>query len=257
MLCSWMLWRGEVQESGSSRTHSIRRMQQLHWQLWSLGLLSHATHLKHNSACQLTCCCHYSRMHLQVVKAAGVVKDAAWVKGLHMALANRLSGGVLSRCRGHHMDGTSTNRKAMKEMEEGHPAMVNLPCMAHGLNLLVKDLGNGGKNKTACGGVLQDAKALVVAISDSEKIRALVHQQQMAFNGKVRHCKQCLCRCIAAGAPVFCSSWSPCCVGQVLCAVPGEQLLYLNVSSCTVQAMHAHACCCSLSAVFANTHNTL
>jgi hypothetical protein len=128
----------------------------------------------------------------QVVKAAGVVKDAAWVKGLHVALATRLSGGVLSRCRGHHMDGTSTNRKAMKEMEEEHPNMVNLPCMAHGLSLLVKDLGNGGKNKTACGEVLQDAKSLVVAMGDSEKIRALVQQQQVALNGKVRHHNQCL-----------------------------------------------------------------
>jgi hypothetical protein len=99
-----------------------------------------------------------------VVPTAGVTKDAQWTQGFITAAAMQASSGVIQNCRGVNLDGTSTNRKAMRAMEEEHPHMVNLVCAAHSLDLVIKDLGNVGKTKTECGKVLQQAKDLAAAV---------------------------------------------------------------------------------------------
>jgi hypothetical protein len=63
-----------------------------------------------------------------VVPTAGVTKDAQWTQGFITAAAMQASSGVIQNCRGVNLDGTSTNRKAMRAMEEEHPHMVNLVC---------------------------------------------------------------------------------------------------------------------------------
>jgi hypothetical protein len=126
-----------------------------------------------------------------VVTAAGVIKDADWIAGLHKAAVLKLSGGVPSRCRGLHMDGTAANRKAMAALEEEFKHMVNLTCQAHCLNLLIKDLGNVGKRVTTVGEVLQTCKELVGIILDNEKIRGLVQFYQVEGKGKVSNVDIC------------------------------------------------------------------
>jgi hypothetical protein len=128
-------------------------------------------------------------MLLQVVPAAGVVKDAEWVQGLHEAAIMQLSDGNPHRCLGTNMDGTSVNRKAMRDMEEQQPSMVNMPCQAHCLDLIIKDLGNGSEKegkKTMCGAVLQTAVKLAGAVGESKKLRALVNKAQIEKYEKVR-----------------------------------------------------------------------
>jgi len=122
---------------------------------------------------------------LQAVTAAGVTKDAEWIKGLHIAAIKAMAGGNMQLCRGVHMDNTKANRKAMRLMEEEFPTMVNLGCAGHGLSLGIKDLGNGGKLQTTVGKVLQTCKMMSNAIGDSEKLRALVQVKQRELYGKV------------------------------------------------------------------------
>jgi hypothetical protein len=98
------------------------------------------------------------------------------------------SSGVIQNCRGVNLDGTSTNRKAMRAMEEEHPHMVNLVCAAHSLDLVIKDLGNVGKTKTECGKVLQQAKDLAAAVGECEKLRAVLQRHQVEKYGKVSRC---------------------------------------------------------------------
>lgn len=114
-----------------------------------------------------------------------MVKDAEWIKELHKAAVLKLSGGVPSRCRGLHMDGTAANRKAMAELELEFLHMVNLVCQGHCLNLVIKDLGNVGKRVTTVGELLQICKELAGIISENEKIRSLVNSFQLAVFGKV------------------------------------------------------------------------
>ena len=85
-----------------------------------------------------------------VVSAAGVIKDAEWIKGLHIAVMKALLGGNMRLCRGVHMDNTKANCKAMMLMEEQCPWLVHLGCAAHGLSLSIKDLGSIGKLQQAC-----------------------------------------------------------------------------------------------------------
>jgi hypothetical protein len=124
----------------------------------------------------------------QVVPTAGVTKDAEWTFGFLEAAAKQLGDGVVDRCRGVAMDGTSTNRKAMKMLEAEYPRMVNLVCAAHSLDLLIKDLGNGSKNQakhTTCGATLLAAKDLAAAVGESEKLRAIVQKHQLERYKKV------------------------------------------------------------------------
>lgn len=114
-----------------------------------------------------------------------MVKDADWIKGLHKAAVLKLSGGVPSRCRGLHMDGTAANRKAMAELELEFSHMVNLTCQGHCLNLAIKDLGNVGKRVTTVGELLQICKELVGIIGENEKIRSLINRFQLEVLGKV------------------------------------------------------------------------
>ena len=123
---------------------------------------------------------------LQAITAAGVTKDAEWIKDLHVAFIKALSGGNMHLCRGVHMDNTKANRKAMMLMEEKFTWMVNLGCAGHGLSLSIKDLGNVGKLQTTVGKVLlETCKMMSNAIGDSEKLRALVQSQQRLLYGKV------------------------------------------------------------------------
>ena len=122
---------------------------------------------------------------VQAVPVAGVTKDANWHLEFLTAAAQVLSDGVMQRCGGVNMDGTSTNRKAMRELEDKYQHMVNLVCAAHSLDLLLKDLGNGGSKETACGRVLQQAKALAGAVGECEKLRALVQLWQVDKYDKV------------------------------------------------------------------------
>jgi hypothetical protein len=129
---------------------------------------------------------------LQVIKAGGVVKDAAWIAGVHEEIvqdAVKVLGGSPSRFVGFIMDNTAANRAAMRTLKEAHPTWLLLGCSAHALALLVKDFCEAprserkpdtpvkaGSTKLHVTWTSRTAKAVLKisnAISDSERVRAL------------------------------------------------------------------------------------
>jgi hypothetical protein len=124
---------------------------------------------------------------LGAIRCANVRKDASWIADKHAQFIEQLTSGEHSLCLGVHMDNTAANRCAMRTLEQTHPTMVscatsetdlavtvsqahfamirwrasscmhtihqtalqvNIGCVAHGLNLLFKDIANTKKTTT-------------------------------------------------------------------------------------------------------------
>ncbi len=83
---------------------------------------------------------------LKIKKAGGVVKDAEWVRDVHVEAAKELlPGGKEGDLLGVLMDNTSTNRKALRLLKAMYPKWLTEGCSAHGLSLYFKDLSNEKK----------------------------------------------------------------------------------------------------------------
>jgi hypothetical protein len=123
---------------------------------------------------------------LQVVPAAGVPKDAAWIAKLHKELMLEVTAGDQHRLLGFVMDNTKANRAAMVLLSNEFKHLINIGCQAHGLSLMIKDMA---KDKSSIvSKTLDRASILVNAINNSEKLRALVQEKQRAEYNKVRNC---------------------------------------------------------------------
>jgi hypothetical protein len=123
---------------------------------------------------------------MQVVPAAGVTKDAAWIANLHKEVMLEVTAGDHYRLLGFVMDNTRANRAAMVLLRNEFKHLINIGCQAHGLSLLIKDMA---KDKSSIvSKTLDRANILVNAINDSEKLRALVQEKQRAEYNKVRNC---------------------------------------------------------------------
>jgi hypothetical protein len=121
----------------------------------------------------------------QVIRAAGLVKDAQWIAGMHEAAADELTKGRPWLLLGVLMDNTKANLSAMRILQERHPNWVLLGRQGHGLLLLLKDFANS-KKTTWAAELFQTGVTIVNAINDSERIRTAVQQCQMRIYGKVR-----------------------------------------------------------------------
>jgi hypothetical protein len=119
---------------------------------------------------------------LQVVKAAGVTKDALWIAELHEQLAAELTKDTDAELAGMLMDNTKANRAAMHLLRCKHPEWVFIGCQGHALSLLLKDFA--GKS-TWAKPLFEAAGTIVNSINGSERVRALVNQQQERVYGKV------------------------------------------------------------------------
>jgi hypothetical protein len=56
-------------------------------------------------------------LSVQVIKAGGVVKDADYLVDIHESVAFDVSQDNIDLCLGFIMDGTSANRKALRQLE--------------------------------------------------------------------------------------------------------------------------------------------
>jgi hypothetical protein len=129
---------------------------------------------------------------VQVILAAGVKKDTKWIVDTHEQIAEQLTGGDDSKIYGFVMDNTKANRAAMQQLEKEHPQWLNIGCQAHNLSLLIKDFMkpaskyNSSLRGGCIGEVLDNARQLVGAIGDNERLRAAIHEAQVETYGKVR-----------------------------------------------------------------------
>jgi hAT family C-terminal dimerisation region len=85
------------------------------------------------------------------------------------------------------MDNTKANLKAMKCLTVEHPTWLAEGCVAHALNLLVKDIGKpkeGGCTGTA--ELLGKAQRMALVIGDCSTIKELLHKHMKEAYEKVR-----------------------------------------------------------------------
>jgi hypothetical protein len=107
---------------------------------------------------------------MQVIRSDGCRKDADFIANLHTKLAKDLTDDEPQKLIGVIMDNTKANVAAMKLLEERHPTWLATGCVAHALNLLVKDMGNDSK----CPGVariIKDVLQMALVIGDSAAVR--------------------------------------------------------------------------------------
>jgi hypothetical protein len=120
---------------------------------------------------------------MQAITAAGVIKDALWLTDTFKRVINEVTGNRPERLLGVLQDNTKANRAALVLLEEWCPLLINLGCQAHGLSLLLKDLG---KNPSSIvGKTFERANTLVNSVNGSEKFLALVREKQISIYGKV------------------------------------------------------------------------
>jgi hypothetical protein len=121
---------------------------------------------------------------MQVIRAAGVTKDAAWIAATHEELADEVTNGRPRLLNGLLMDNTKANLAAMRLLQQRHPYWLLVGCQGHGFSLLLKDFANTSKTTWAAE-LFKTAIMIVNTINDSERIRAEVQQEQLAMYGKV------------------------------------------------------------------------
>lgn len=85
-----------------------------------------------------------------VVNTTSEKKDAATIAETHIKWAEQLTGGDMKKLLGIIMDNTKANRNAMVILEELQPYWLLLGCVAHGLNVLCKDLANKVPTSPGC-----------------------------------------------------------------------------------------------------------
>jgi hypothetical protein len=120
----------------------------------------------------------------QVIKAAGVRKDADWIATTHLEAADDLMRGLEANAdlAGILMDNTSANVKAMQLLQEARPNWIYVGCQAHALSLLLKDVGKLQQAKR----VFDDASFIGNTINNSEHMKAHTQKCQRTAYGKVR-----------------------------------------------------------------------
>ena len=119
---------------------------------------------------------------LKVLITAGMCKNAKWVVEQHVELAMEVTSGNPERLVGVIMDNTKTNLSALKQLQERYPMWLCLGCFAHGLALLIKDLGGLNKKQHAPGvaAILTAANTMANCINDCSAVRTLLTECQMA-----------------------------------------------------------------------------
>eukprot|EP00955_Chlamydomonas_euryale_P045663 353208-Chlamydomonas_euryale.AAC.1 len=131
---------------------------------------------------------------VKVVKAEGVTKDGKWFAQLHADIIGQLEPDDPSRIIGLVTDSASANSNGMKLLEKNFPHLILIPCSAHALNLLIKDVAGQGSTVKCkwTTQVFKDVLHLALVWGDSEKIRALVRQNMLAkyqqVDGIRQHC---------------------------------------------------------------------
>lgn len=119
---------------------------------------------------------------LDILRPKDAKKDVAWTVAAHEKLAKQAVGDAADdedwdqHITGVVMDNTATNRKAMDELVSKHPSWVAIGCVAHALNLLVKDLAYAPSEysmKEAAGpsSVLRVVQKCSLVLGDSAAIR--------------------------------------------------------------------------------------
>jgi hypothetical protein len=107
-----------------------------------------------------------------------------WLTDTFKRVINEVTNNRPERLLGVLQDDTKTNRAALVLLEELCPQLINLGCQAHGLSLLLKDLG---KNPSSIvGKTFERANTLVNSVNGSEKFLALLREKQVSIYGKVR-----------------------------------------------------------------------
>jgi hypothetical protein len=76
-----------------------------------------------------------------VIDISSLRKDADGIEAMLLTSATNASGGDLNRIIGFVLDNTKANHKAMRQMSDKHPHLINRGCLAHGLALCMKDFG--------------------------------------------------------------------------------------------------------------------
>jgi Protein of unknown function (DUF 659) len=89
-----------------------------------------------HSQCILTCSA------MQITNAEGNVKTAEWIKQLCVDIISEVTEATGASVAGFVMDSASANRSALAKLEADPELgpLVNLPCVAHTLSLLLKDI---------------------------------------------------------------------------------------------------------------------
>jgi hypothetical protein len=123
-------------------------------------------------------------LFLNVIDAKDEIKDSEWIFEQHCKIMEKIAPGDVRRISHVIMDNTASNRSAMQKLEEKHPHMIAFGCQAHGLALLIKDLGNDRKCKWISR-TYDTARMISNAINDSNRIKSIVHEEQQRLYNKV------------------------------------------------------------------------
>ncbi|EFJ40248.1 hypothetical protein VOLCADRAFT_108259 [Volvox carteri f. nagariensis] len=119
---------------------------------------------------------------LRVVRAAGVRKDAQYIKKIHLdVVAEAFT--KPDDCIGFVMDNTATNLAAIQLLRIENPRWLGVGCGVHGMALVFKDLAKE-KNVKWAAKIFNASITISTVVGDSERIRALLGVHQMEKYGK-------------------------------------------------------------------------